>query len=207
MPNNDIEYTEDEMRARHLRITHPSEWVARFAPLIPAGGLVLDLASGGGRHSHHLLSLGYRPLAIDKNAEPLVALQANTAAQCIVSDLEADPAPFHPNGILYGQQFEGIVVVNYLHRPLMPHLIAALKPGGILIYETFAVGNEKFTRPRNPDHLLKDGELLDLVKGHLHIIAYESGIIQRGDIPGVKQRICAVNDPATSQEPHFLYPE
>ncbi|MEK7820812.1 MAG: SAM-dependent methyltransferase, partial [Pseudomonadota bacterium] len=79
------------------------------------------------------------------------------------------------------------------HRPLFPALLAALAPGGVLIYETFARGNERFTRPRNPDHLLKNGELLDVVRGRLHVVAYEHGIVEGDDIPGVKQRLAAVN--------------
>lgn len=85
-------------------------------------------------------------------------------------------------------------MVNYLHRDLFENIISSLKPGGVLIYETFARGNEEFARPRNPDHLLKSGELLDAVAGRLQVVAFEHGLVQTTDIPGVKQRLVAVND-------------
>ena len=207
MPNEKKVPESKDLRTGHLRITEPSEWLARFAKLIPINGLVLDLAAGGGRHSRHLLSLGYRVVAIDQVSAPLEWLSGKPEAECIISDLETSPEPFQPGGVLYGRRFDAVVVINYLHRALMDDLISALNPGGVLIYETFALGNEKFTRPRNPDHLLKNEELLQLVQNQLSIVAYESGIIQRGPLPGVKQRICAVKDLAS--DPHLfpLFPE
>lgn len=184
----------DDLRHRHLRITEPSPWLRRFAPLIRAGGTVLDLAAGGGRHSRHLLDMGYQTLTTDRDAEPLAALRSISGATVIETDLETDPPPFAPGGVLAGRTFDGIVVVNYLHRPLFDDLIAALSPGGVLIYETFARGHEAYARPRNPDHLLRAGELLNAVGERLQIVAYEHGRLDVGDIPGVKQRLCAVND-------------
>ena len=171
-----------------------SPWVQRFAPLIRSAGTVLDLAAGGGRHSRHLLELGYRTVTIDRNGEPLAALQSEPGATIIEANLEGDPPPFSPGGALAGRRFDGIVVVNYLHRPLFDDLIAALTPGGVLIYETFARGHEAYARPRNPEHLLHAGELLKAFGGRLQIIAYEHGRLDVGDVPGVKQRLCAVND-------------
>lgn len=186
----------DETRARHLRITRPSPWVARFAHLIPAGGAVLDLACGGGRHARFLSARGHPVVALDRDTAA-VAADAPSGIEVVSADLENGTPLFEPPGPLAGRRFAGIVVVNYLHRSLFPALLAALDDGGVLIYETFARGNERFTRPRNPDHLLKSGELLDIVRGRLHVIAYEHGIVEGpddpGDIPGVKQRIAAVN--------------
>ena len=102
-------------------------------------------------------------------------------------------------GPLAGRAFAGFVVVNYLYRPLMDGIIAALDEGGILIYETFARGNDRFQRPRNPDHLLKSGELLELVEGRLQVVSYEHGIDETADIACVKQRLCAVNDLGRSE--------
>ena len=201
MPNtpntNDL-----ETRGRHLRITEPSAWVRRFQPLVPkegpAGGTVLDLAAGGGRHGRYFLGLGHPVVAVDRDTAALADLAQETSgeasAEVIEADLETDAGPFAPGGPLAGRTFAGIVVVNYLYRPLMDGLIAALEDGGVLIYETFARGNERFQKPRNPDHLLKSGELLELVEGRLQVVAYEHGIDETGDIPGVKQRLCAVND-------------
>lgn len=98
-------------------------------------------------------------------------------------DLEAGPWPFE------GQRFDAIVVVHYLHRPLLPRLRNALEPGGLLIYETFAIGNEQFGRPRNPDFLLRPRELLDAFSG-LRIIAFEDGYLAE-PFPAVVQRLAA----------------
>jgi SAM-dependent methyltransferase len=187
-PNSD---SDTKTRSRHLRITEASPWIKRYAYLIPEKGAVLDLAAGGGRHSRHLQGLGLKVTAIDRDVSELGGLDG---AEIIEADLESDPAPFQDGGALHGRTFAGICVINYLYRPLMSDLVAALAPGGVLIYETFARGNEAFVRPRNPDHLLKSGELLELVRGRLQVIAYEHGLDETAEIPGVKERICAVND-------------
>lgn len=178
-----------EKAARHLRITQPSPWVKRWAPLIPPQGQVLDLAAGGGRHGRLMLELGHRVTFVDRTIEPLTDLGDHPNAEVIETDLE-DGGPWPLNG----RTFDAVIVVNYLHRVLFADIIASLKPGGVLIYETFARGNEDYARPRNPDHLLKTGELLDAVQGQLQIIGYEHGLVQNADITGVKQRLCAVND-------------
>jgi len=183
-----------ELRRRHLRITEPSPWVRRFAPLVKSGESVLDIASGGGRHARHFLKCGHPVTAIDQNDEPLEWLCDETKATVIQADMETGPSVFAEGGPLAGLTFGGIVVVNYLYRDMFEDLLNALKPGGVLIYETFARGNEEFARPRNPDHLLKSGELLDLVQGRLQVVAYEHGVTQSAEIPGVKQRLTAVND-------------
>ena len=186
--------TSDDLRHRHLRITEPSPWVRRFAPLVKNSGAVLDLASGGGRHARWFLERGHPVTALDRNGMPLESLQGLPGAGVIEADLEDGSPVFSGDGPLAGKRFDGIVVVNYLHRPLFAELLAALAPGGILIYETFALGNEDFARPRNPAHLLKSGELLELVQGKLQVIAYEHGITRSAEIPGVKQRLVAINN-------------
>ena len=195
--------TENSRQRRHLRITEPSPWVVRFAPLVPRNGPVLDLACGNGRHARHFLARGHHVLAVDQNVEAVKDLTSNDHAEIRRHDLEDGTG--WPLG---ERQFAGIVVVNYLHRPLFPHLLDALAPGGVLIYETFARGNERFFRPRNPDHLLRSGELLDWLGGHCQIVCYEHGLVETGPLPGVIQRICAVKDLTASQradgepEPH-----
>ena len=189
-------------QGRHLRITEPSPWVRRFAPLIPADGRdrgpVLDLACGNGRHTRLFVELDYRVVALDRTIEPVADLSANPAVELIEADLETENPVFSGGGALAGRTFAGIVVVNYLHRPLFPALLDALEPGGVFIYETFARGNERFTRPRNPDHLLLGGELLDLVRGRLQVVAYEHGLVETGPLPGVIQRLCAAAPPGPS---------
>lgn len=163
-----------------------SAWVARFAALVPAGGPVLDLACGSGRHTRLFHDRGHPVTAIDRNVSRLADLADTDGIEIIEADLEGG-APWP----LDGRRYAGVVVTNYLFRPLFPHLLAALDDGGVLIYETFARGNEAFTRPRNPDHLLAAGELLDAVKDALLVVAYEHG---RAEEPrqAMVQRICAV---------------
>lgn len=150
-------------------LSEPSPWVARFAPLIPAGGAVLDLACGGGRHSRLLAALGYEVEAVDRNAEALAGLAGMAGIHTHCADLEGGPWPYG------GRAFAGIVVTNYLWRPLFPFLLSALDQGGLLIYETFMVGNEVFRQPSNPAFLLRPGELLEVVRGRLSVLAFEQG--------------------------------
>lgn len=178
-----------DQTSRHLRITEPSPWVARWAHLVKPGARVLDLAAGSGRHGRLFLDLGCTVTFVDKTALPLADLSDHPGAHIVEADLE-DGSPWP----LAGQTFDALVVVNYLHRPLFPQLLDSLNPGGVFIYETFARGNEAYARPRNPDHLLKSGELLDSVAGKLQVVAYEHGLVKGADIPGVKQRLCAIND-------------
>ena len=149
---------------------------------------MLDLAAGGGRHGRYFLERGHPVTLVDRQTEALLDLVPDQQATVIQADLE-DGSPWPLN-----EKYAGVVVVNYLHRPLTENLLETLEPGGLLIYETFARGNENFNRPRNPDHLLKSGELLEMVLGRLQVIAYEHGIREKSPLPGVIQRICAVNN-------------
>jgi len=166
--------------------TAPAPWVERFANLIPDGGVVLDLASGSGRHVRYLRSLGFSVLAVDLDVSRLDDLADDDGVKVIEADLETESWP------LGTHLFAGIVVTNYLHRPLLPLLPNLLAPGGVLIYETFAKGNEKIGRPRNPAYLLEPGELIDAFTGKLRIVAYEHGLEERPS-RAVRQRICAVS--------------
>lgn len=178
-----------EKTPKHLSISAPSPWVTRWAGLVKPGGHVLDVAAGGGRHGRLFLARGHPVTFVDRTVAPLADLSGHEHAEIIEADLEdGTPWPFAPGA------FDAVVVVNYLHRPLFTDLIAALAPGGVLIFETFARGNEGYARPRNPDHLLKSGELLDAVKDTLQVVGYEHGLVEVGDIPGVKQRLVAIND-------------
>lgn len=164
----------------------PSPWVARFADRIPAGGEVLDLACGGGRHTRLLLDRGHRVVAVDRDLSRVADLADRDAVELVEADLEDGRA--RP---LAGRRFSGVVVTNYLHRPLLPALVAAVAPGGALIYETFARGQERLGRPRNPEFLLRPGELLEAVRGELRVVAYEDLVDDR---PAHVQRICATRD-------------
>lgn len=161
----------------------PSSWVRRFAPLIPAPGQVLDLACGSGRHARLLMQLGYQVEAVDRDAEALAGLADIPGIHTLQADLEAGPWPY------YGRAFDGVVVTNYLFRPLLPQLMNSLEEGGILIYETFMSGNELLGKPSNPAHLLRPGELLDLTHKRFTVVAFEQGRVD-GPRPAVIQRIC-----------------
>ncbi|MFQ5958712.1 MAG: class I SAM-dependent methyltransferase [Alphaproteobacteria bacterium] len=176
-------------RRHYPRSSAPSPWVERFAPLVPAGAAVLDVACGGGRHTRLFLARGHPVTAIDRDLTDLDLAADTPGLTLIEADLEAG-APW-PLG---DARFGGVVVINYLHRPLFPALVAALAPGGALIYDTFAAGNERYGRPRNPDHLLRSGELLEAVGGALRVVAYEE-IEVKTPRPAMKQRICAVCPP------------
>ena len=155
-----------------------SEWVLRWAPLVGRGP-VLDLACGNGRHSRYFLEKGFEVHAVDRDPRSI------EGARFLQADLEnGSPWPFA------GDRFGAIVVSNYLHRPLFPVIIESLAAGGVLIYETFMAGNEKFGRPRNPDFLLRPGELLRAFSA-LTVVAFEQGVVQRPK-PAALQRLCAV---------------
>lgn len=163
----------------------PSPWVTRFAPWVPPGGAVLDVACGGGRHTRLFHARGHPVTAIDRDLSGVGGLAGGAGIRLVEADLE-DGRPF-PLG---GETFAGVVVTNYLHRPLLPALVAAVAPGGVLIHETFARGNERFGRPSNPAFLLAPGELLEAVRGTLRVRAYEDLTVDDPK-PAAVQRICA----------------
>ena len=163
-----------------------SPWVEKFGGEVPAGGKVLDLACGSGRHSRWFLRHGYQVLAVDRDVSKLADLRGEAKLEILEYDLEADFWPF------LGQKFDGIVVTNYLHRPLFPHLASSLAAGGVLIYETFADGHGQFGKPNNPNFLLRKGELLRFFSQHFEILQHEA-LVDRVRGPAVRQRIVAVN--------------
>jgi SAM-dependent methyltransferase len=154
----------------------PSEWVRRWADLVTIGP-VLDVASGAGRHAIFFAERGLQAVAVDR--EP----QTIPGVRFVQADLEGGPWPFA------GQRFAAIIVTNYLHRPLFPVIAGALAEEGMLLYETFMAGNEKFGRPSNPAFLLEPGELLRAFAG-LTTIAFEQGRVERPK-PAMVQRLCA----------------
>jgi SAM-dependent methyltransferase len=164
----------------------PSVWVTRFLPLIKPGGLVLDFAAGSGRHVALLRDRGFAVRAVDRDTTALLAF-AGPCCEVRRIDLEADDC------WQLGDGYDGIVVTNYLHRPLLPAIAGALAPGGVLIYETFARGNERLGRPHNPDFLLRPAELLEAFST-LTVVAFEQGEVSVPR-PAVIQRLAAVRGP------------
>jgi SAM-dependent methyltransferase len=162
-----------------------SAWVERWGALVRPGGRVLDVASGAGRHARWFARRGHAVVAVDPKAQALEELAGVAGVSTICADIENGPWPCE-RGV-----YDGVVVVNYLHRPLFPELLAALAPGGVLIYETFAAGNERYGRPSNPHFLLKPGELLEVVRGRLCVLGYED-VELRDPRPAMMQRIAAV---------------
>ena len=170
----------------------PSPWIERWAHLIAPGGSVLDVAAGNGRHTTWLAARGHVVTAVDRDSAATAALHG--IAQVVVADIEAGPWP------LAGRRFDAVVVTNYLWRPLLPTLTAALAEGGVLLYETFAAGNETVGRPARPDFLLAAGELLDAGAG-LRIVAYENGFLANPE--RFVQRLAAVREPAGVIAPRY----
>lgn len=177
--------------AEHAALHPPSDWVTRWSRLIAKdeNACVLDVACGPGRHMQWLSQAGHRVTGIDRSPEALAS--AGRFGEVIDADIESGPWP------LPGRQFASVIVTNYLWRPIFPAILASLAPGGLLVYETFAVGNESVGRPARPEFLLKPGELLQLCAG-LRVIAYEDGFL---DAPArFVQRIVARREPYPATE-------
>lgn len=181
----------------------PSAWVKRWSHLVKPHGSVLDVACGYGRHAHYFHQLNHPVTLIDRAQAAIesIAIEAHSCEK-VVADIENGAWPFAD------RQFDAVVVANYLWRPLMATLLASLAPGGVLIYETFALGNETVGKPSRPDFLLQPGELLQVCKD-LAIVAFEDGFIDgtRGQTPRFVQRIAAVRQASAKQPPaRYLLP-
>lgn len=163
----------------------PSEWVCRFLGGVRPGGRVLDVACGSGRHLTLGLGRGLAMVGIDRDVTGARKIAADGRLELVEADLE-DGRPFP----LAGERFDGVIVTNYLWRPLLPAIAGCVGPAGVLVYETFAVGNERFGKPSNPDFLLRPGELLALARGELEVVAYEHVRLTGPD--RIVQRMAAV---------------
>ena len=167
-------------------LARPSPWVERFLQWIPMTGRTLDLACGGGRHSRLLAAAGHQVLAVDRDPLALASLANLPGVDTRLLDLEGADWP------LAGQRFAGIVATNYLWRPRLADVVALLQPGGVVIYETFMVGNERYGKPANPEFLLRSQELLEFAMGRgLQVVAYEEGYCEWPK-PAQRQALCAV---------------
>ena len=160
----------------------PAPWIVQWAGLVAPAASVLDLAAGRGRHSIFFADRGHKVTAVDRDVSTLLD---HPNIERLQADLE-DGSPWP----LPDRRFGAAVVTNYLHRPLMPQLLDAVAPSGVLLYQTFMVGNERFGKPSRPEFLLKDGELLELVRGKFSVIAYEARLISEPAMAMV-QRIAA----------------
>jgi SAM-dependent methyltransferase len=161
-----------------------SPWVARWLQLIAPGSRVLDVACGSGRHVRLAAGQGHRVVALDRDSGALSGLEDISGVSVVRADIETDEWP------LTGQQFDSVVVTNYLHRPLFPAFLQSVSESGLLIYETFACGNERFGRPSNPAFLLDPGELYDRVRPSMRVLGYEDVYVETPR-PAMVQRICA----------------
>lgn len=161
-----------------------SVWIERWGSLLPGSARVLDVACGGGRHSRWFAARGHPVTAVDRDPAVKHWCRELVGVTGVVVDLETGPWPFP------GQRFGGVIVTNYLHRPLLATLVESVEPGGVLLYETFAAGNERFGRPSRPDFLLRPGELLELVRGRLRVVAFEDVQVELPR-PAMVQRLAA----------------
>ncbi|OAJ56560.1 SAM-dependent methyltransferase [Paraburkholderia ginsengiterrae] len=176
-------------------LSEPSPWVRDWAHLVETGGAVLDVASGAGRHARFFASRGHPVTAIDRDPAALDLLRDAPLVTPLVADLEGAAWPLPADA-----KFAAVVVTNYLHRPLFESLLQALAPGGVLVYETFAQGNESVGKPSNPAFLLAPGELLERVRGHLRVVAFQDGYLAQPR-PAYVQRICAILEAERSDDP------
>ena len=168
----------------------PSAWVTRWAHLVPAGGAVLDVACGYGRHTRLFHASKHAIVAVDRSQEAINSIA--DLGETVCADIEAGSWPFA------GRAFAGVVVTNYLWRPLLSTLVQSVAPGGVLLYETFAAGNETVGKPARPDFLLQPGELLRACQG-LRVVAFEDGFVDNP--PRFVQRIAAVREVVGSVQP------
>lgn len=166
----------------------PSAWVQRWTHLVPTQGTVLDVACGAGRHLRWFAARGHAVVGVDRDPAAVQAAltAAGTGARVLQADIEKGPWPFA------GQRFDAVVVTHYLWRALLPTIVDSVADGGVLIYETFAAGNETVGKPSRPDFLLQPGELLQTCAG-LHVVAYENGFMDNPE--RFVQRIVAVRKP------------
>lgn len=164
---------------------HAEAWIRRFAPLVRRDATLLDVAAGHGRHARYFAARGAKVLAVDRDAGALAMLDGVEGVTTRVADLEGDPWRFERGS------FDAIVVVNYLHRALLPRIVDTLASGGVLLYETFAAGNERYGRPVRADFLLREDELLEFAQPRLRVVAFEQGLLDDGRLR-VVQRIAAV---------------
>jgi SAM-dependent methyltransferase len=171
------------------RIEDPSPWIERWAGLVAPGSRILDLASGAGRHARLFAAAGHSVLAVDRDVEALAGLAGVPGVETRIADLETGVWP------LAGETFGGVVVSRYLHRPHFDAVLALVADGGVLLYETYAVGQELLGRPKRPEFLLRQGELLERVRGCLEVVAFEQGRT-KGEPGAVMQRIAAVRGKA-----------
>ena len=198
------------MKDAELHGTEPaSHWVQRWSHLVRPHGSVLDVACGRGRHAKWFYQLNHPLALVDRSHDAIESIAIpDGACEKVVADIENGPWPFTD------RQFDGVVVTNYLWRPLLPTLLASLAPGGVLIYETFTEGNETVGKPSRPDFLLRQGELLEVCKD-LRVVAFEDGFIsgEGGQTARFVQRIAAVRESGGAdpqprpQDPTFRVPQ
>ena len=166
-------------------LLNPSAWIVRWSHLLAPQSTVLDVACGSGRHVQWFTDHGHSVTGIDLNIDH--ARECLPSTELVGADMENDPWPLAANGQV--RTFGAVVVTNYLWRPLMPVVLSSVAPGGVLLYETFATGNEKLGRPARPDFLLRPGELLRTCAS-LQVVAYENGFLDNP--PRFVQRIAAI---------------
>ncbi len=147
----------------------PSEWIARFGSEVAPGASLLDVACGRGRHAKYFAARGVRVTAVDRDRSALASLRGTDGVVAEERELENVLWPYA------AQSYDAVVVCNYLWRPSFEALLSTIKIGGVLFYETFMVGNQRFGKPSRPEFLLCSNELIERTRGDFRVLAYQEG--------------------------------
>lgn len=195
--------TRAKSQANAMQPPPASDWIRRWTHLIPENVLVLDVACGSGRHMKWFHDKGISVLGVDR--DPVALKTASAWGETLLADIENNAWPFElsPGNV---RQFGAIVVTNYLWRPLLSTLLRSVKDEGVLIYETFADGNQRYGKPSRPDFLLNPGELLKIcaqTEG-IQVVAYENGML--GEPDRCVQRVVAIRQSLVAQTQHSRTP-
>jgi SAM-dependent methyltransferase len=169
-----------------------SRWMIKHATLVPPGANLLDVACGYGRHAKFFAARGVAVTAVDRDANALELLRGTDNVVCEWRDLEASDSPWpYP-----ANSFDAVLVCNYLWRPTLDALLSTLKMGGLLLYETFMVGNERYGKPSCTDFLLRSNELIERTRDSFRVLAYEEGEQRAttGEVIAVKAQIAAIRE-------------
>jgi tellurite methyltransferase len=159
-------------------IHHDKHEASRFLveniPILPKGR-VLDIAIGNGRNAVYLATMGFQVEGID--ISPIAIESALESARAAGVEIRVQVADLEGNYHIEKKAYDLIICFNYLQRSLIPDIRNGIRPGGMIVYETFIVDQVRFGKPRDPDHLLEHNELLHMFRD-FRCLSYHEGVIE-----------------------------